>query len=144
MMEILAILAVCVVVNALIMAQIMKRQAGQIRGWRITHAEALSLQARSSMAALLCVLLALLAIAWLPQVDQTFLLGFCLAAYFIPYYLRLLRVSYLLTWSQKDRGRGVARGNIRQIVHASFGYAALIYAIGGGVLYMIWRSANAG
>jgi len=44
----------------------------------------------------------------------------------------------------KDRGRGVARGNIREIVQASFGYAFLIYAIGGGLLYLIWRTANAG
>ena len=48
------------------------------------------------------------------------------------------------TGAQKDRGRGVARGNIREIVQASFGYAFLIYAIGGGLLYLIWRTANAG
>lgn len=143
-MEILAVLAICVVLNALCMAQVMQRQAAQRRGWRITRKEALWLQARSSMAALLCVLLALLGIAWLPQVGSDVLAGLCLTAYFIPYYLRLLRVSYLLTREQKDRGRGVARGNIREIVHASFGYAFLIYAFGCTVVYLIWRTANAG
>lgn len=141
-MEILAVLAVCVVLNALCMARVMQRQAAQRRGWRITHGESLLLQARASAGALLCVLLALLGVAWLPGMDQNVLLGLCLAAYFIPYYLRLLRVSYLLTRAQKDRGRGVARGNIREIVRASFGYAFLIYAGVGVVVSVIWRMAN--
>ncbi len=141
--EVLAVLAVCVVVNAACMAQIMKWQALQLRGWHITRVEAMVLQVRTSVTALLCVLVALVAVAWLPQLSGNLLLAVCLAAYFVPYYMRLRRLAYLLTRSQKDRdhGRG-ARGNIRNIVQASFAYAFLVYAIIGGGVYWIWHMAN--
>jgi hypothetical protein len=140
--EMLAVLAACVVVNAACMAQIMKWQALRLRGWHITRVEAMALQARTSVTALLCVLVALVAVAWLPHLNGNLLLAVCVAAYFVPYYMRLRRLSYLLTRSQKDRGRGVARGNIRAIVQASFAYAFLVYAIIGGGFYWIWRMAN--
>jgi hypothetical protein len=140
--ELLGVLAICVVVNAVCMAQIMKWQALQMRGWHITRGEAMMLQIRTSVTAVLCVLVALFGVAWLPQLNGSLLLAICVAAYFIPYYMRVRRLAYLLTRAQKDRGRGVARGNIRDIVQASFGYAFLTYAIIGGGFYWIWRMAN--
>jgi hypothetical protein len=140
--ELLAALAICVVLNAACLAQIMRWQALRLRGWHITRAEALMLQARTSVAALLCVLVALVGLAALPQLNGLLLLAICLAAYFVPYYLRLLRLAYLLTRAQKDRGRGVARANIRDIVQASFAYALVVYIIIGGGFFWIWRMAN--
>jgi hypothetical protein len=141
-MEILAALAVCVAINALCMAWLMRWRALHMRGWHITGAEALLLQVRASLSALLCVLVALAAFAWLPQAEAQVLLAVCLPAYFVPYYLRLLRLAYLLTKTQKDRGRGVARGNIRGIVQSSFGLAFAAYGMVGGGLYFIWWLAT--
>jgi len=141
-MEILVWLAAWVVGNALVMALIMRQQARRLRGWHITKVEALLLQARVSLGALLCVLAVLFGLALLPDLGNRVLAGLLGAAFFVPYYLLLRRASYLLTKTQRDRGRGVARANIRQIIHASLGYLALLYLIVGGLILLILRMAG--
>jgi len=141
-MEILVWLAAWVVGNALVMALILRHQARQVRGWHITPAETLMLQVRASAGALLCVLAVLFGLALLPDLGNRVLASLLAAAFFGPYYLLLRRASYQLTKSQRERGRGVARGNIRQIVHASLGYLALVYLMVGGLVFVVLRMAG--
>lgn len=141
-MEILIWLAAMVVLNALCMAQIMRWQAEQNRGWHLTPREALVLQAQASATGLACVLLWLLGSAWLQDVGTMVLLALSAAMFFVPYYVWLRRAAYRLTLSQRNRGRGVARRNIRDIVHLTFGYALAIYVGAGIIVYMVWRSGG--
>jgi len=141
-MEILVWLACLVVVNALCMAQIMRWQAEQNRGWHLTRGESLGLQAQASGSGLVCVLLWLVAAAWLQEAGTILLLALSAAVFFLPYYAWLRRAAYRLTLNQRNRGRGVARRNIRDIVHLTFGYALLIYGGVGLIVYMVWRSAD--
>ena len=141
-MEILAWLACAALINAACMAQIMKWQAHRIRGWDIRRGEALGLQARATLASALCALLGVLAMSALPALAAGIDLGLVLAAFFVPYYFWLRRIAYQLAKSQRERGRGGARKNVKEIASATFVTTFGIYAAIGGVVYLLWWLAN--
>jgi len=141
-MELLVWLGVAVVVNAACMAQLMRLLARRMRDWRLKTVEAFALQARASLAGLLCVLLLLFGLGWLPRLAAELELSLSLFAFYVPYYFWLRHIAYRLTKTQIERGRGVARRNVREIAQATFGCAFTLYGLCGAALYLLWSMAN--
>lgn len=142
-MELIAWPALWLVSNAVVMALIVRNRARRLRDWQMRVAESLLVQARASGAALLCVAAALLGVALLPEASTDAGLIFVVAAavFLMPYYVALRRYYYLLTRSQGSRGRGVARGHVRGIVNASFGWLLPLYGLAG---VLLWAYAQVG
>lgn len=141
-MEILAWLAAAMLLNAACMAYIMKWQAHRIRGWTIRRVEALGVHARASLASALCALLGVALLTALPELSAGVDFAAILVMFFVPYYFWLRRVAYQLAKSQTERGRGVARRNVKEIASATFATAFGIYATIGGIVYLLWWLAN--
>jgi len=141
-MEILAWLAAAIVVNIACMAQLTRWQAERLRGWKIRTGEALGVHGLASLEGGMCALAALYGLAWLPNLGSHLELGLTLLAFFVPYYFQLRYSAYKLAKSQRERGRGVARANVREIANATFGYALALYLVLGGIAETIWRMSN--
>ena len=141
-MEILAWLFAAMIVNVACMAQITRWQAHRLRGWEIRTGEALRVHGLASLEGCFCALAALFGMAWLPGLDSELVLGLSVLAFFAPYYFQLRYSAYKLAKSQRDRGRGVARQNVRDIANATFGYASVLYLVFGAAVEMIWKMSN--
>ena len=141
-MEIMAWLAVAMVTNVFCMALITRWQAYRLRGWKIRTGEALGVHGLATLEGGFCALAALFGLAYLPGLGTATGLGLTIAAFFIPYYFQLRYSAYKLAKSQRERGRGVARANVREIANATFGYAALLYGAFGVILEMVWKMGN--
>lgn len=140
-MEILAWLAGAVMVNAACMAQITRWQAYRLRGWRIYTGEALRVHGLASLEGALCALAALYGLAWV-RLGSNVELGLTALAFFVPYYFQLRHSTYKLAKSQRERGRGIARANVRDIANSTFGYALALYVVFAGIAEMIWKTGN--
>ncbi|HEY4374289.1 MAG TPA: hypothetical protein VGN52_20365 [Burkholderiales bacterium] len=140
-MEILAWLAAAVTVNAVCMAQITRWQAHRLRGWRIYVGEALRLHGLASLEGAFCALATLYGLAWV-RLNSNVELALTALAFFIPYYFQLRVSTYRLAKSQRERGRGIARANVRDIANGTFGYALGLYVVSAGIAEMIWKMGN--
>lgn len=140
-MEILLWLAAAVVINAACMALLTRWQAYRLRGWRIYTAEALRVHGLASLEGTFCALAALYGLAWLNP-GTNVQLGLAVLAFFVPYYFQLRVSAYKLAKSQRERGRGVARANVRDIANGTFGYALALYLAVAGVAELIWKMGN--
>lgn len=141
-MEILAWLIAAMVINVVCMAQITRWQAYRLRGWKIRSGEALRVHGLASLEGGFCALAALYGMAWLPGLSSPMELGLSVLAFFVPYYFQLRYSAYRLAKSQRERGRGVARQNVRDIANATFGYASVLYLAFGAAGEMIWKMSN--
>lgn len=144
-MELIAWPALWLVVNALVMALIVRNRARQLRGWHIHFGESLLVQLRASGVALACVVAVLLGVALLSDYDDDTRLILILAAalFVLPYYIAMRRYCYLLTRDQGSRGRGVARGNVRGIVNASFGWLLPLHGLAAVLLWAFLQMGRA-
>jgi hypothetical protein len=141
-MEILAWLVAAMVVNVACMAQIMRWQADRLRGWKIRTGEALRVHGLASLEGGMCALAALYGMAYLPGLGSQMELALSILAFFVPYYFQLRYSAYRLAKSQRERGRGVARQNVRDIANATFGYASALYLAFGAAGEVIWKMSN--
>lgn len=141
-MEILLGLAVAIVINGVLMAQVMRWQANRIRSWPIKLLESLSVQARASLVGGVCALFVLLALSFLPLQSSNRIFGLEVLAFFVPYYHMQRYSAYELTKHQRDRGRGVARRHVKDIANATFLWVLGVYGMFGMVIFMVLRMAN--